>query len=1047
MNKNYFTSIIPIKTLKTFCFLLVISFSISVSSYGQITKTLTVSDTSPLEIPAGVTSLFVQTWGAGGGGGASNSLLSAGGGGGGGAFSQGTVIVGVDENNVKVPYTVGLGGAGGTTANINGSNGGSTIFSTISANPGQGGAGGLGINPVLYYGAGGLGGAASVGNYSGGKGANAYLLGASVIPLVIQANISGGGGGSGGATPNGTLPSNGTSVTGQNGAVVVSSGNPALIYRGAGGDGRSLGLLDAVLSAEKPGNPGGNPGGGGGGAAGVGILNGVVDLVLGVPRASTGGKGGDGQIKVTYTCPVYSITCLAPDVSFAESSKIVLKSTPLGLPKGKYKVAYSITVQGVSTPKAPVEMKVGIPGEGEIEVLDLPTVGSYIITVTNLTSVDCSNLVNSSITINRAAGTITNPTCAEPKGSVTLSGLVIGGTIYQTGVSTKSYEITKNPQTILDLDSGNYNFVISSGNCSSQTVSVIVPVSINPLPIKTWDGSNWTPGTPTIEDKAIFTSNYDKNESVTACSCEVKLGADVVFKKGRYLKLKNELIVDPEGSLIFENNASLIQINEVNNNSGNITYQRETTPLNRYDYTYWSSPITRSSEDPQTLKKISPTTFYDKYYSYDDGWKASPNGEAVMEAGEGYIIRAPQTHDISGNPEKFSASFEGKPNNGVIKKILNGASVYLLGNPYPSAISADAFLTENDTKLEGTLYFWTHNSPPNEFIGGDKKYNYTASDYAIYNRTGGTGTRATPEPDFNYPEDEINSSIPNGSIAAAQGFFAPASAVVGEIVFNNAMRLTDDEIEYDEFVDDEVRNNSQFFKLGTTSKSTTAIEKNRVWLNLTNEEGAFKQTLIGYISGATNDYEGSFDGVSYDGNQYVDFYSINQELNLSIQGRALPFQQKDSVALGYKTAISGNFKISIDHADGAMTSQKVFLEDKTTQVLHDLKEPYTFTTEKGIFNNRFVLRYEDKNAVIEDISDVAVEGVLISSKNKIITIDTTDEVIKTIHVYDFSGRLVYSDTDVNVTAATISNLSNAAQALIVQVVLENGKKAVKKIIY
>src|SRR5690606_12526431 len=151
----------------------------------------------------------------------------------------------------------------------------------------------------------------------------------------------------------------------------------------------------------------------------------------------------------------------------------------------------------------------------------------------------------------------------------------------------------------------------------------------------------------------------------------------------------------------------------------------------------------------------------------------------------------------------------------------------------------------------------------------------------------------------------------------------------------------------------------------------------------------------------------SFDGVSYDGNQYVDFYSINQELNLSIQGRALPFQQKDSVALGYKTAIASNFKISIDHADGAMASQKVFLEDKKTQVLHDLKEPYTFTTEKGIFNNRFVLRYEDKNAVIEDIGDVAVEGVLISSNNKIITINTTDEIIKTIHVYDFSGRLVY----------------------------------------
>jgi hypothetical protein len=33
-----------------------------------------------------------------------------------------------------------------------------------------------------------------------------------------------------------------------------------------------------------------------------------------------------------------------------------------------------------------------------------------------------------------------------------------------------------------------------------------------------------------------------------------------------------------------------------------------------------------------------------------------------------------------------------------------------------------------------------------------------------------------------------------------------------------------------------------------------------VWLNLTNTQGAFKQTLIGYVSGATNDYESAYDG-------------------------------------------------------------------------------------------------------------------------------------------------------------------------------------------
>jgi hypothetical protein len=33
------------------------------------------------------------------------------------------------------------------------------------------------------------------------------------------------------------------------------------------------------------------------------------------------------------------------------------------------------------------------------------------------------------------------------------------------------------------------------------------------------------------------------------------------------------------------------------------------------------------------------------------------------------------------------------------------------------------------------------------------------------------------------------------------------------------------------------------------------------WLNLTNTQGAFKQTLIGYITGATNEYDNVY-GVS-----------------------------------------------------------------------------------------------------------------------------------------------------------------------------------------
>jgi hypothetical protein len=58
-------------------------------------------------------------------------------------------------------------------------------------------------------------------------------------------------------------------------------------------------------------------------------------------------------------------------------------------------------------------------------------------------------------------------------------------------------------------------------------------------------------------------------------------------------------------------------------------------------------------------------------------------------------------------------TFVGKPNNGTIASNTVGESILLTGNPYPSAIDADAFINDNivlsnpfQVHLDGTLYFW-----------------------------------------------------------------------------------------------------------------------------------------------------------------------------------------------------------------------------------------------------------------------------------------------------------------------------------------------------
>ena len=625
-------------------------------------------------------------------------------------------------------------------------------------------------------------------------------------------------------------------------------------------------------------------------------------------------------------------------------------------------------------------------------------------------------------------GTKTQPTCTVSTGSVVLSGLPASGNIVQTGTSNATYGITGTSQTIAGLAVGNYNFSVDNGSCISTASA---NVGINNLVINTYSGT-WSSGVPTSDQHIVFASNFSSTSDIQACSCQVNNSANVVINSVHTLTVHNSVAVQTSGSLTFENNASLVQINDAAVNTGNINYKRYTTPVRRYDFTYWSSPVVG-----QTLYNLSPNTLRDKYYGYNsvtNSWVIYYDGAKVMDPGIGYLIRTPETFSITTAAIDTNPMFIGVPNNGVFNLILAGNKSYLLGNPYPSAINADVFLDVNSTVLEGTLYFWTHNSPPSISVAGDAIYNYTSDDYATYNRTGGVSTGVAAI---------TGGQVPNGKIAAGQGFFAPTSAGGGTLVFNNSMRISGGI---------SGTNNSQFFKLSTASKSTTAnvIEKSRIWLNLSNKEGLFKQTLIGYITGATNNYDSGFDGMTYDGNQYADFYSVSQGINLSIQGRALPFVQKDSVVLGYKSAIKGDFQIAIDHSDGELTSQPVFLEDKILNVLHDLrKESYSFSTEKGVFNNRFVLRYENSNMVkkIAEKEAISDEGVIVSVSNNEIKVSSSGDLMAKIIIYDILGKVVYQKDELATTDYVIQHLNLAHQVLFVDVILANEKIVSTKIVY
>ena len=641
------------------------------------------------------------------------------------------------------------------------------------------------------------------------------------------------------------------------------------------------------------------------------------------------------------------------------------------------------------------------------------------------------------------ASATAQPSCVVPTGTIT----VAAPTGMNYSIDGVNYSNTSG--VFSGVAVGVYSVTVKNG---SGCISLGTPVSINAPIINTWDGVKWSKsGTtvpPSSTDIVVFNADFTITSQFDACSCRINSGVNVVvgvsgaLNDTAILQIENGLDVVSPGSLTFENNASLIQINDAAVNTGKITYKRKSSFMKLSDYTYWSSPV-----KGQNTKDLSPNTETGKFYSFvSNNWKPAYN--VTMDPGIGYIIRTPKAgtwgvfgaanYEVVVFPYKQPVQFVGEPNNGDQIKFTLDPIVgrkNLIGNPYPSTLDANAFLLANKDILEGTIYFWTHNTAIQQAsnitngTAGSGFYAYTSDDYAAYNSLGGVGgVVANSKPDPNNP---VGADRPSGKIAAGQSFMA-VTKVPGVVSFKNSMR--------------EKASNTQFFKQTKNAKTTTA-GRQRVWLNLTNTEGAFKQTLIGYIKGATNGYEDFFDGIKNNGNSFVDFYSVNDNTKLVIQGRALPFDPADVVPLGYSSNIEGAFAISIDEVDGDLSNQSIFIEDKETQTIHDLKSgSYSFTTKKGIFNERFALRYTNKTLGSGDF-ETTDNTVVVTVKNKQLKVYSATEAIDKVLVYDLSGRQLYKKERLNNTEVTVQYINSGTQALVVKVVLENGKIVTKKVIY
>jgi hypothetical protein len=341
----------------------------------------------------------------------------------------------------------------------------------------------------------------------------------------------------------------------------------------------------------------------------------------------------------------------------------------------------------------------------------------------------------------------------------------------------------------------------------------------------------------------------------------------------------------------------------------------------------------------------------------------------------------------------FNGVFTGTAlNNGPITITTAANTFNAIGNPYPSTISATAFLNANNT--DGILYFW-------------RKTNGLGTSYATYTTTGAVGNGGI--------------SAPNGTIQVGQGFIVKANGT--SLVFNNTMRVNPSA-------------STQFFK-------TKKADLSRFWLNLNNVGGMINQTLVGYMDAATKGVDKGIDGKSF-GDGAIELASSIDGESYTIQGRPA-FDTTDVVALNFKTTIVGTYSIAIDHVDGLFSNgQAVYLVDKNTNVTTNLTEgAYSFTAAAGVDNTRFELTYQKTLKI--DAPLFNENSVLVSRSNGTVNVKSTSVAINNVKVYDVQGRLVAERKNVKSNTASFSNL-RTNQVLIVKVTSENNAVVTKKVI-
>lgn len=573
-------------------------------------------------------------------------------------------------------------------------------------------------------------------------------------------------------------------------------------------------------------------------------------------------------------------------------------------------------------------------------------------------------------------------------------------------------------------------------------------IGIHNVGATSFTSGSWNNGPPDRSRYVIIDENYEENSNGLKARKLSVTGDNKLTLSNQALIVTNGIEINSSAEIRLAGSSQLVQTHTGTKQitgTGKVFIDRNTTNASIYRFSYYSSPVNSIGKTTYTLSDVlkdgtiptssSSSAVNINFVSGYDGAKTDPisiseywiytyksttgSTDDYVHKGALEYIQQTDGFTMKGTGVAQNYTYVGTPKDGVLTADLDYDESYLVGNPYPSAISAKKFIEDNEDVITGTLYFWQQVESSNEnhnaggYVGGYATRNKTmgtAADNVVTNTTIYAG------PD---PVDNSLYKAPASYIPVGQAFFVQGDSNGGTLTFNNSQR------EFNKEEDGE----SVFFKTAETSylNLTNKIQKvipvisnsNKVQtpllklgMDYKNADDLILHRQLGISFKANNSfaYDKGYDSESYnisdtdiywkfpnDDKKYViaGVESISEELEVPLE-----------IVMGY----DGELIIKVD--EWKAIDRDVYLKDKVNNTFTKINEnKATLNLTQNTYSNRFYLAFDNSGFLETDNINTQVLSVVYDKDTKDIEISNTENLdIYKVELFNIFGQQVKSWT-------------------------------------